>query len=344
MTYLKYLFPLVVLFFSFQYLKKVTVAQNAPKIMSKQKIWDTAEHSAFTDLIRFQDQWYCVFREANLHVGGSNGVIRLIRSVDGQQWKSVTTFAKTGIDLRDPKLSITPDGRLMLLIEGTEYSQERSYIARQPMVAFSQDGDHWTPFTTILQPHEWLWRVTWYQGKAYGVSYRLPYPNRDEEWVATLLGSDDGVNFHKITQLDVPGHPSEATLRFLSTGEMVALIRRAGHPLGHAWIGISEAPFDKWVWKDAGSYLGGPNFLIFPDQSMWASGRALRKNRCGELIEKTIVAKMDLDGISGVFDLPSGGDTSYPGMVYHDGMLWITYYSSHECGRAAIYLVKIKVP
>ena len=40
--------------------------------------------------------------------------------------------------------------------------------------------------------------------------------------------------------------------------------------------------------------------------------------------------------------LPSGGDTSYPGLVWHDDLLWMSYYSSHE-GKAAIYLAKIKI-
>jgi len=37
--------------------------------------------------------------------------------------------------------------------------------------------------------------------------------------------------------------------------------------------------------------------------------------------------------------LPSGGDTSYPGLVWHGGLLWVSYYSSHE-GRASIYLAR----
>ena len=33
------------------------------KLVTVQKIWDQAPHNAFTDLVRFQDQWYCTFRE-----------------------------------------------------------------------------------------------------------------------------------------------------------------------------------------------------------------------------------------------------------------------------------------
>ena len=41
--------------------------------------------------------------------------------------------------------------------------------------------------------------------------------------------------------------------------------------------------------------------------------------------------------------LTSSGDTSYPGLVWHNGLLWMSYYSSHE-GKSAIYLAKIQVP
>jgi len=40
--------------------------------------------------------------------------------------------------------------------------------------------------------------------------------------------------------------------------------------------------------------------------------------------------------------LPSGGDTSYPGMVLHDGILWVSYYASHE-GKTSIYLAKVRI-
>jgi hypothetical protein len=39
-------------------------------------------------------------------------------------------------------------------------------------------------------------------------------------------------------------------------------------------------------------------------------------------------------------ELPSGGDTSYAGLVFQGGLLWISYYSSHE-GKTCIYLAKV---
>ncbi len=40
--------------------------------------------------------------------------------------------------------------------------------------------------------------------------------------------------------------------------------------------------------------------------------------------------------------LPSGGDTSYPGLLWHDSLLYLSYYSSHE-SKTSIYLARIKV-
>jgi hypothetical protein len=36
-------------------------------------------------------------------------------------------------------------------------------------------------------------------------------------------------------------------------------------------------------------------------------------------------------------------EASYPGMVWHDGLPWISYYASHE-GKTSIYLAKVKFP
>jgi len=44
-------------------------------IVEIRKIWDRAPHNAFTDLVRFQDRWLCVFREGRGHVS-PGGAIR----------------------------------------------------------------------------------------------------------------------------------------------------------------------------------------------------------------------------------------------------------------------------
>ena len=50
---------------------------------------------------------------------------------------------------------------------------------------------------------------------------------------------------------------------------------------------------------------------------------------------------MTVDGFTQKLQFPSGGDNSYPGFVMHKGVLWMSYYCSHE-GKASIYLAKVR--
>jgi len=125
---------------------------GASQIVSVNRIWDKGPHNAFTDLIRFKDKWYCTFREAEGHVKG-DGKLRVLVLADGERWESVALLSEAGVDLRDPKLSVTPDGRLMTLAGGSVYRGGK-LIGRQPRVAFSKNGRDWTPTRRILSEGE----------------------------------------------------------------------------------------------------------------------------------------------------------------------------------------------
>lgn len=326
-------------------------AEKKPEIVSVAKIWDKGKHNAFTDLIRWRGKWYCTFRESDAHVGG-DGQIRVLESADGTAWESVALLSEQGIDLRDPKFSITPDDRLMIVAGGSVYGGTTVLKGRQPRVAFSKDARTWTPTQRVLTEGDWLWRVTWHDGKAYGVTYNPqarqtkeaqdaakktePVSTDAADWKLRLVVSTDGVNYDLITHLGVPGNPNETTLRFLPTGEMLALVRReAGSTFG--WIGSSKPPYRDWTWHETKHRFGGPNFIQLPDGKLWSVGRSYPGGA------KTVLARMDRELYEPVLTFPSGGDTSYAGLVWHEGLLWVSYYSSHE-GKTSIYLAKVRLP
>jgi hypothetical protein len=300
-----------------------------PTIASARLIWGAAPHSAFTDLIRFRRGWLCAFREGETHAG-SRGRIRIIHSTSGADWSSAALLSEKGVDLRDPKLSVMPDGRIMLLAGGTQ-EQPDGTLGRQPRVWFSPDGRAWKGPRRIMSPGDWLWRVTWNGSRAYGVSYTLASAQR---WDLTLYAGDDGVAYQKVCALAVPGKPNEGTLRFKSDGRAVLLVRREGGDAA-GWIGLSVPPYTAWKWHSAGSRVGGPNFLILPDGGMWAVCRDYGDGR-----HRVVLARLGPASYRPVLELPSGGDCGYAGMVWHRGRLWVSYYSSHE-GRSQIYLARV---
>jgi len=305
----------------------------APTLVSVARIWDAGAHNAFTDLLRWRNRWYCTFREGDDHVGG-DGRIRVLVSNDGETWTSSALISETGIDLRDPKLSITPDDRLMMVAGGSVYEGKR-YLGRQPRVTFSSDGTTWSTPQRILAEGDWLWRVTWHEDRAYGVTYKTT-PGASTEWTATLVSSADGRTFQEVTTFAIPDRPNETTLRFMPDGEMIALVRReAGNRL--AWLGRSRAPYTTWMWREIPQQIGGPNFIRLPDGELWASGRSYPGG------PKTVVARLSLEGsYEPALTLPSGGDTSYAGMVWHESLLWVSYYASHE-GKTAIYVARVRL-
>jgi hypothetical protein len=326
---------------------------NAPRLKlvgEVRRIWGGGRHNAFTDLIRFRDRWYCTFREADAHVGG-DGKLRVLSSADGVDWEPVALLTEAGIDLRDPKFSVTPDGRLMIVAGGSVY-EGKTLKGRRPRVTFSKDGKEWAPPRPVLAEGDWLWRVTWHEGKCYGVSYNAAERQSEgakeaartgkaepgpADWKLKLWVSPDGERYELVTHLAVPGHPNETTVRFTPAGEMVALVRREGGNT-KGWVGTAKAPYREWAWKELPARIGGPNFVFQPGAPTVAAVR-LSDGRV-----RTALGLLDpaAGTLTEALTLPSGGDNSYAGLVWHEDLLWVSYYSSHE-GKSSIYLARVRV-
>jgi len=134
------------------------------------------------------------------------------------------------------------------------------------------------------------------------------------------------------------GESSEASLLFLPDGRALCLLRRGG-AISTAALGKSQAPYRGWSWTGLKVAIAGPNLIRLPDERIVVSGRMIGDDA------RTALSWLDpeTESLTEFLTLPSGGDNGYPGMVFHDGLLWVSYYSSHE-GRAMIYLAKVKLP
>jgi hypothetical protein len=307
-------------------------------VIAVERIWDRAAHNAFTDLVEFRGRLYCTFREGSGHVPGLNGTVRVLASRDGQNWRSIALLDEAYVDLRDPKLSVTPAGRLMVLMGGSFY-QGRTVLKREPRVAFSDaKGETFSPpRPVVIDPkvrtsNDWLWRVTWHKGSGWGVVYQVGPPKHELRLVTTK----DGVHYDHVTTFALTGKPNETTLRLLGDGRMVALVRREGGNRS-GLIGTASPPFTEWAWTELGHRLGGPNFVELPDGSLLAGTRSYGK------VTKTVLARITTaGGFETLLALPSAGDTSYPGLVVRGDRLLVSYYASHE-GRTSIYLATVRL-
>lgn len=297
-------------------------------LLEVKKIWDEAPHNAFTDLTRFNDVWVCGFREAPAHAGGvPDSQMRILTSADGESWKSAAVLKDERGDIRDAKFSLLPDGRLMMLTAIRKF--DTSDFSHQSLVWFTRDLDQWDGPYDVGEPNLWLWGITWKGGTGYSIGYHTDHPR-----FARLYSTTDGVNFTVLVedlQIDDP-YPNESKIVFDSDGTAFCLLRAKES----AHFGKAVAPYTDWTWKKLDRTVGGPALLEIPGHGLLGAGRL--NNPKAETALFWI--SPETAEITDALTLPSGGDTSYPGLVWYEDVLWVSFYSSHE-GKSSIYLAKV---
>jgi hypothetical protein len=298
------------------------------RLVDVRRIWSAAPHNAFTDLLRWQGRWYCVFREGQGHVS-PDGALRVLESADGTEWASVARMTDPADDLRDAKLTVTPDGRLML--SGAAVQRQTEPHRLRSLAWFSADGRSWSDAIQIGDDNFWLWRMTWHKG----VAYSMAYGTRPDKSVR-LYASTDGISFSVIAdRVQTASFPNEASLLFLDDDSALCLLRRETDT-ATALLGRARPPYSTWAWQDLSKRVGGPHFIRLPDDRIVAGVRLYDGS------QRTALCWLDIENgaLTEALTLPSSGDSSYCGMVWHDNLLWVSYYSSHE-EKTAIYLARV---
>ncbi len=296
-------------------------------------VGDEAAHNAFTDLVHFLGRYWLVYREGSGHVS-PDGTIRVCASEDGRLWSTVARIEEVGEDLRDPKLSVTPDGRLML-IAASVVRPSGGPIVLHNLVWFSRDGREWGESTAVGERDLWLWRVTWQGDRAWGIAYSTGHYRHQTRFVR-LYTSVDGISFAPLgRQIYQGGYPSEHALLFAGDGTAWCLLR-CDDEANTAMIGHAREPYAQWQWRPVGMRLGGPQMIAD------GAGQALVAARLYEGKTRTALCTLDLASatLSEQLVLPSGGDTSYPGVVAVDGGWLVSYYSAHE-GPCRVYVARV---
>lgn len=302
------------------------------RIVNAQVIWNQDPHSAFTDLIHWKDQFVCIFRVGKGHVS-PDGALQLLTSTDGNHWLPLARIASPVADLRDPKLAVGPAGELLVYAAGAMHDKTKT--THRNYVWTSVEGKKWSEPKETGESDNWLWRVTRHVSGYYGWGY-----GTGKNRFLQLFKSNQGRDFTSVTQplLQDKGYANE-TAMVMDGKHAWCLLRRDGNaPSNTGLLGTSLEPFTEWTWRDLGVRIGGPSMLRLP------SGQFLATVRLYSPKVRTVLCQLDMEKghLKELLILPSGGDCSYAGMVWHQQKLWISYYSSHE-GKTSIYLAEVEV-
>jgi hypothetical protein len=308
------------------------------RITSVTLIWCQANHNAFTDLCLFKRQLFCCFREADNHISG-DGAIRVLTLNSQYHPTYQQSLRVREADLRDPKLSITPDGKLLLLAYARFRDNNNKSIGAKPYCWFSTDGISWSSPTILTVKSGWLWRLSFHRDFAMGFAY-----NRGQERLSLYKGNPLRA-FHCISQNTLSkkqhglGYPNESDIIFDSNDNAYALVRRDADT-GSAQLGHSKPPYTQWSWSNLKHYFGGPAMIRLNDEHAIAGGRLWTSSG-----PKMALFTLNLKAakMSPTLILPSAGDSSYPGLVLTEGKLLVSYYSSHTDNKSAIYLAEVAI-
>ncbi|WP_016954133.1 hypothetical protein [Catenovulum agarivorans] len=317
-------------------------------------IYSNNKHNAFTDLVFYQDKFFCCFRQASNHVS-ADGRIIILSSNDATNWQVCCTVAEYLADLRDPKLSIDANGQLQLLYYRKRFQQHNGQlrnIANENCISVSQNGRSFSQAKVVGENNWWLWRTVTSpvaQVASLGVAY-----NRRANRVKLMAGDRNNYyqilldNFFGLAKYG-KGYPNESDILFLDDGTAYCLLRRDADSFT-AQLGIAKAPYTQWQWFDLGEYLGGPKLQQLPDgRIIVAARRFLPWRKKYRLTTWLFELGQTAQGfkLKPLLELPSGGDNSYPGMCYQQGKLFVSYYSQHQhrahVPRCDIFLAQVAI-
>jgi len=229
------------------------------------------------------------------------------------------------------------------------------HVAQQTVTWLSNDGFDWgSAYACPSGVNSWRWATTWHNGMGYSIG------QWGKDTAGTLYRTRDGKTWRTMrTNLFPEGHAGEASLAFTKDNTAICLLRGSSSVV--AMMGIGQAPYyQQWQWKHLrvdwhgdGKLqpiekcfrvgLGGPKLVRLSDGRFLGAGRTLpplrpagpwrldpgspnasEDGRCVLFFvdpEAAVITRFaELDG------------TSYPGVVEHDGEIWVTFLGGERDG------------
>ena len=325
---------------------------------------DDGTHAAVTDLARWRGELWLAYRRAERHMTWPPGEVVLLRSADGRAWSPAATFS-TRWDDRDPKLLATDEhltvywGAMVedLGADGRPVPGSRKGILSH--AARTTDGAAFTAPVAIGPVNWWLWRPARIGAEVLGLAYGSANAGNVD---VDLWRSDDGLAFERVTTVVGEEQGTEGALLQLADGRLLAVVRGQGEL---TWLCTARPPYVAWERRRVDHWLHAPA-LCEVGGAVLAAGR----DRAGDDLpgEEPGTAELAryrtclwriVDGArtEKLLELPSGGDTSYCGIVADgsggtDAVL-LSYYSQHAGLRnegyrlgerpAAVYLARVEL-
>jgi hypothetical protein len=302
--------------------------------------WNEAEHNAFTDLIKYDGYYYCVFRIASDH-NSFDGKTRIIRSSDGKNWSAFALLSLPNMDLRDAHFFIDDYNVLSLSI-----NIRNVYNQRQNVLYKLQNGQFIKTNVFHVDNDFFYWGFYKLNDRVYSVGYNVKqicFSSLDSKKPKLMLFNNANLACDSFQYANVGGTwinrdfdcPCEASM-VITPDSTVIMIVRDEHTPGHSFFGVSKFPYKNWKWTTFPYFVRGPKLALLPNGKLLLAAGSMSHY---DLTYYAIVNPDDFS-VEKIRSFPSGGDTGYPGVVIEGNTALVSYYSSHE-GNARVYIYRL---
>ena len=305
------------------------------------------------DVTYFKGRFYFAFRTAPSHFASKKTRIYVLSSADREKWELEADF-HLGADLREPRFAIFHDSLFFYFFEGG--TNPLSFEPRQAWGSATSGNKDWKKARSLGIDGYVPWRFrdrndTLYVSAYYGVNlYRA-----DHQADLRLFYSLDGFVWHKISEKPQVGGRSgeEGEFIFDAKGNLWGTVRLESEG---AYLVKSKANnISEWALRKTGFKYDSALLFLYKDEVYLVSRRniegemdkaprkapyAFRKSynltRYSLTPKVTAIFRLDKEKMEmiHVLDIPSTGDTAFPGIIdLGNGRFWLLNYSSDLGGR-----------
>ena len=276
-------------------------------------LYNDGKYNAFTDLCIYRNKYYLCFRNSGAHHPVKKedyGKIFIYESKDGDIWNKIYEVEDSTSDLRDPKLVVDKYNRLIL------YCGYSKLIDNELIFQGTKAGviDFEKKQITLQEIYKdlWLWRIAWNDEEAYSFAYR--------NGKVHLLKSTDGFSWFKSGNVEVEGCNESAI--YFSDNKCYAIMRTVFHK---TLIGCANYPYQDWVFDTIPMEIHSPAILYLNSAHVYCTGRVV------DNAEKyTGLFKVTNSTADSVWYSSANADQGYPGVVYKDEQVILSYYKAGD--------------
>lgn len=316
----------------------------------------TTKHNAFTDIAYHNGRFYVAFREGNTHFFRRDNQdeithIKIISSTDFKNWDKywLLRYDNYWTDYRDP-FFYKSNGKLFVgsfAVQGQGHGQEFETLTKSWFFNFiwTLDNENWTQVGNFQDNRNTIWSTLEHNGITYGFAYHAV----TFHYYLSIYKTIDGKTWvEHAKNIYSESSPSETSGVFLPDGRLLLIARRDPDFPNDPYMSVmglsTNDQHTTFKWTTLNYKLDSPKITIVGNDVLVAGRRRSGDDQLQKpLFTALHTLNVDTGFLTEKIRFQGSDDNSYPGMIYLNDQIYLTYYAGTQAGPASVYGVELSL-